>query len=124
MKSNTLLLIAGIASAFYAIILLALPSFFAEIHGITTDEYGLLFIRSTGALCVGYVVLGFAGAKIKSDDGLKLALHANLGGWLTMFCVMLFAKFTLQFNFFIYLDLGFCALFSILFGFKSFAKQN
>lgn len=53
MKTNTLLLIGGIASAFYAVILLAAPAFFAEIHGISTDEYGLLFIRSTGALCIG-----------------------------------------------------------------------
>ena len=124
MKSNTLLLIAGIASAFYAIILLVSPTFFAELHGITTDEYGLLFIRSTGALCIGYVVLGLAGAKIKSEEGLKLAIHSNFAAWLAMFCVMLFAKFTLQFNTIIYLDLSFCALFSILFGFKSFTKQN
>lgn len=122
MKSNTLLLIAGLASAFYAVFLIAAPGTFTELHGITTDDYGLLFIRSTGALSVGYMILGFGGSRLKSEDGLKLAVLSNFGAWLTMFCVMLFAMTTLKFNSFIYMDLGFCALFSILFGIKAITK--
>lgn len=123
MKSNTLLLGSGIASAFYAIVLLALPTYFIQIHGITTDANGLLFLRCTGALCVAYVILGLSGNKIKSEEGKKLAIHANFGGWLAMLFVMIYAKFTLQFNPFILVDIGFCALFSILFFSKSFAKH-
>jgi len=123
MKTNTLLLVSGIASAFYAFFLLAAPTFFLELHGLTTDAIGLLFIRTTGALSIGYALLGLLGCKTKSEDGLKLAIHTNLGGWVAMFFVMLFAKFTLQFNSFIFIDLGFCALFSILFLTKAIAKK-
>ncbi|MFM7024244.1 MAG: hypothetical protein ACKOXB_14820 [Flavobacteriales bacterium] len=122
MRSNTLLLCSGVASAFYAIVLLALPTYFIQVHGITTDENGLLFLRCTGALCVAYVVLGLSGYKIKSEDAQKLAIHANFGGWLAMLIVMLYAKFTLPFNSFIFVDIVFCALFSILFASRSLTK--
>lgn len=123
MRSNTLLLCSGIASAFYAIVLLVLPNYFVQVHGITTDENGLLFLRCAGALCVAYVVLGLSGYKIKSEEGQKLAIHANFGGWLAMLIVMLYAKYTLQFNSFVLVDIGFCALFSILFVSRSFTKR-
>lgn len=123
MKINTLLLCSGIASALYAIILLAAPSFFIEIHGLTTDEVGLLFLRVAGALCVGYVILGLQGSKLKSEDGIKLAVLANFGVWLAVFCVMLYGKLTLPFNALIFADIAFCALFSILFATKVFGKH-
>lgn len=123
MKTNTLLLCSGIASALYAIILLAAPSFFVEIHGLTTDAVGLFFLRCAGALCVGYVILGLLGSKLKSEDGRKLAVLANFGVWLFVCCVMLYGKLTLPFNTLVFADITFCALFSILFATKVFGKQ-
>ncbi|MCD6019517.1 MAG: hypothetical protein K0S53_2638 [Bacteroidetes bacterium] len=123
MKTNTLLLCSGIASALYAIILLATPSFFIEIHGLTTDAVGLLFLRCAGALCVGYVVLGLQGSKLKSEEGIRLAVLANFAVWLAVCCVMLYGKFNLPFNALVFADITFCGLFSILFAAKVFGKQ-
>lgn len=123
MKISTLLLISGIASALYAIVTLAFPAQFLNLHGITTDPNGVLFIRAIGALSVGYAFLGLFSGKVKSADGLKLACLANFGGWTAMFFVMLIAKITLQFNAAIFADICFCAMFSVLFATKTFAKQ-
>jgi hypothetical protein len=123
MKTQTLLLISGIASAVYAIVALTFPNQFLSLHGITTDPNGVIFVRAIGALSVGYSFLGLFSGKVKSFDGLKLACLANFGGWTAMFFVMLLAKITLQFNAAIFADIGFCALFSVLFATKAFTKQ-
>lgn len=123
MKTNTLLIISGIASAFYAIILLAAPKFFLDMHGIATDEIGIFFLRVAGTLCIGYAILGLLSVNVSSEDGLKLACRANFGAWATMLCVMLYAKSALPFNSFIYMDIAFSALFGILFATKSFSKN-
>jgi hypothetical protein len=123
MKTNTLLLISGIASVLYAIILLAFPKFFLDLHGITTDEIGIFFLRVAGTLCIGYAILGLFSVNVKSADGLQLACRANFGAWTTMLFVMIYAKTTLPFNSFIYMDIAFSALFSILFATKAFSKQ-
>lgn len=122
MKTNTLLFIAGIAALSYAFISLALPNLFLNMHGITSDATGIFFIRVVGALCLGYAVLGLLSFNVKSEDGLKLACRANFAGWTAMFFIMLLGKSTLPFNSFIYMDIVFCALFSILFATKSFSK--
>ncbi len=124
MKTQTLLFISGIASTAYAFILLALPSLFLNIHGIATDDTGVFFLRVAGALCIGYAILGLFSVNVKSVDGLTLACRANFGGWTTMFCIMLLGKSTLPFNSFVYMDIAFCAVFSILFATKVFGKQT
>lgn len=123
MKTKTLLLISGIASVLYAFILLAFPKFFLDLHGITTDDTGIFFVRVAGTLCIGYAVLGLFSANVNSEDGLKLASRANFGAWATMFFIMLYGKTALPFNSFIYMDIAFSALFGILFATKSFSKK-
>lgn len=116
MKTNYLLLIAGISSAMYAIILLFFPQEFLEMHGVKTDVNGILFARTTGSLAFGYALLGLFSGKIQSVEAIRLASITNFGAWTATFIVMMIAKTTLQFNSFIWADLAFCLLFSIAFG--------
>ncbi len=124
MKTTILFTISGIASAFYSIILLAAPSLFVEIHGLNSDNTGIIFLRCAGALCLGYVMMGFLGSRLKSEDGIRAITIANLAGWMAVCGVMLLAKFTSQINSLVFVDIAFCALFTILFATKTFAKQR
>lgn len=124
-KINTLLLINGIFTAFYAVILLFMPEKFLETHGMHTEAYGIFMIRLLGGPSqVGYAVLSIVASKLQNREILRLVAIVNFITWTSGAILFLVGKLTLEMNALIWMEIAFAIVFSLAFASYIFSKPK
>ena len=122
---HTLLLINGILTAVYAVILLFMPeTFFFELRGIHTDAYAIFMARLMGLSQIGYAVLSIAASKLQNGETVRLVTIVNFITWTLGLIVLLVGKLTLEMNALVWMDIAFAVIFSVAFAYHVFSKPK
>ena len=121
---NTLLLINGILTALYAVILLFMPKVFFEMRGMTTDAAAIFMARLMGPSQVGYAVLSIAASKLQHRETLRLVTIVNFITWTLGLIIFLVGKLTLEMNGVVWMDIAFAVIFSSAFAYYVFSKPK
>ena len=125
MTINTLLLINGILTASYAVILLFMPeTLFFEMRAMPSDAYAIFMARLMGPSQVGYAVLSIAASKLQNRETLRLVTIVNFITWTLGLIVLLAGKLTLETNALVWMDIAFAVIFSLAFAYYVFFEPK
>ena len=124
MKIKTLLLINGILTALYAVMLLFMPEKFLEMRGMHTDAYGMFVILLLGVPSqTGYAVLSIIASRSHNGETLRLVSIISCITWTLGLVVLLYGKMKLEMSAMVWGDIAFAMIFSIAFAYYVFSKQ-
>jgi len=124
MKIKTLLLINGILTALYAVMLLFMRENFLEMRGMHTDAYGMFIILLFGVPSqTGYAVLNILVSRSQNQETLQLVSTINFITWTLGLIILLYGKMKLEMSAMVWGDIAFAMIFSIAFAYYVFSKQ-
>ena len=123
-KIGTLLLVNGILTAFYAVLLLLFPEKFFEMRGMPHDAYAIFIARLMGPSQVGYAILSILAARSNNRATMRLVALISFITWTLGGLILLLGKVTLEMNASVWMDIVFAAVFSLAFGYHVFLKPQ
>jgi hypothetical protein len=121
---NTLLLINGILTAFYAVLLLFMPATFFEMRAMPGDAIAIFMARLLAPSQVGYAVLSIVASRLQNLETLRLVTIVNFITWTLGLIVFLVGKLTLEMNALVWVDIAFAVIFSSAFAYFVFARSK
>jgi hypothetical protein len=122
---RTLLLVNGVLTALYAVMLLFMPEkLFFELRGMHPDAYAIFMARLMGPAQVGYAVLSIAASKLQNRETLRLVTIVSCITWTLGLIVFLVGKLTLEMNALVWADISTAVIFSLAFAYFVFFKPE